>query len=195
MQKDALKELYQKIDSMGDAVMKKWITAIRDEIQKYSDNIQPSSPFKDKPRFNKDARKGQFWLRRDYHNQSLHLFGKSPNVGRVKGFGSPVGKYHKTKPYRVQFGDKWVTMHKGQTTDTSLGMEAKQPYYHGEQVTPTAFFGVKKDGGVWGYGRVGDNATPLFYEESFADWMMNFNSPEIERIIIETGNNILADLI
>ena len=60
---------------------------------------------------------------------------------------------------------------------------------------PTSYFGIGNGKSVWGYGRVSDGAVPVYYRDSFADWLMHSHGDEIDRIVMETGQAILSDYI
>ena len=192
---ETLSKIYIRIDAAGKVAIRRWIAAVKKRIEGYSKAVQPESPFKDKPKFNKDSRKGQFWLRRDFRLHRIHIFGVSPNVSRVKGYRAPKSRYHKHTPYRFQtMSGRWMTLDKAQTTVPDPGVPYKA-YYHGERVKPDAFFGLKQPGGVFGYGRVGAFGTPVHSDEDFATWLMETSDEEIARIIMETGQDILTDTL
>ena len=192
---DTIKDIHKRIDAAGKVAIRRWIAAVKKRIEGYSKAVQPESPFKDKPKFNKDARKGQFWLRRDFRAQQIHIFGISPNVSRVKGYRAPKSRYHKHTPYHFQTSSgRWMTLKKAQTTVPNPGVEYKA-YLFNKPVTPEAFFGLKKPGGIFGYGRVGAFGTPVHSDLDFAKWLMDTSDDEIARIIIETGQDIITETL
>ena len=190
----AISDLYDRINGIDDKLIGKWASAVRKEIERFGKSIQPASPFIDKPNLKDDKRRGRFWLRQDLRKGTVTMYGIAPNIGRVKGFGAPVNRWHETKPYRFKYGRRWVTFHRAQDTSTSPGIETKQPYFGGTPVRPSGYFGIgsgKRK--IWGYGRTEDGATPIYYEYSYADWLMEKHDDEIDRIIMETGQEILSE--
>lgn len=203
----AVKDLYDRISEIGDKSMIMWVREVRKRIAKFSKNISPSSPFKDKPTYQKDFRKGRFWITGEPKEATVKMFGTAPNVGRVKGFGAPVNQWHDVKPYRFRYPDHktffdrrkrqrydgaWVTYGRAQSTSGSAGIPIKPTYLNGERVKATRYFGI----GGMGYGRTADGeAMPVYYENAFVDWMMDRHDDEIERIIIEAGQDVISAIL
>ena len=190
----AISDLYDRIKIIDDKLIGKWATAVRKEIKRFGDAVQPASPFIDKPNLKDDKRRGRFWLRQDLRKGTVTMYGIAPNIGRVKGFGAPVNRWHETKPYRFKYGRRWVTFRKAQDTSESPGIETKQPYFGGAPVRPSGYFGLGTNKRkLWGYGRTDEGATPIYYKDAFADWLMENHGDEIDRIIMETGQEILSE--
>lgn len=200
---DSISDLYDKISEIGGKSVNRWIREVRKRLLKFSKNISSASPFKDKPTYQKDFRKGRFWISTSTKDSTVKMFGTAPNAGRVKGFGAPVDKWHSTKPYvfkypekgtifgrsRTPYGRGWVTYGKAQDTSRDAGIPLKTAYYGGSPVKLTRFFGIK---GL-GYGRTKDGkAVPIYYESAFVDWMMSQHDDEIGRIIMEAGQDVIS---
>lgn len=192
----AISDLYDRINDIDEKLIGKWASAVRKEIERFGKSIQPASPFIDKPNLKDDKRRGRFWLRQDLRKGTVTMYGIAPNIGRVKGFGAPVNRWHETKPYRFKYGRRWVTFHRAQDTSTSPGIETKQPYFGGTPVRPSGYFGIgsgKRK--LWGYGRTDEGATPIYYEYSYADWLMEKHDDDLENLILECGRDVLADYL
>jgi len=205
---NAMMDLYHQISELDQKLIGKWSKAVRSEIDRFGKNIQPVSPFIDRLTLKDDKRRGRFWIRVKRDN-SIRLYGIAPNVGRVRGFNAPVNQWQDVATYRFQYAKKkptfgrrrsnygkgWVTYHRAQVTSATPGVETKQPYFGGLPVRPTSYFGIGNGKSVWGYGRVKEGAVPVYYRDSFADWLMQSHGDEIDHIVIETGQAILSDYI
>ena len=203
---NAVTDLYNRISEINGSSINKWVREVKKRLAQFSKNVSTASPFKDKPTYQKDFRKGRFWISGDPKEPTIRMFGVAPNAGRVQGFGAPINQWHDVEPYRfeypdskplfgrnrAQYGTGWVTYGKAQVTRSSAGVPIKTPHLNGKPVKAVRYFGING----MGYGRTeSGKAMPVYYESAFVDWMMERHNEEIERIIIEAGNDVISDIL
>ena len=183
----ALSDLYDKISQANTKLVKKWLSEANKRIKKFVKNIAKSAPFLDKP----NKRMFGTSIGKD---DSLKIFGNSPNAGRMRRFGAPVGEWVPTREGFRFFGAKgWQTIHKIQKTSRSAGVPIKDVPYLGTSERPKKYFGIKKGRITLAYGKTRDDLSlPVYAATSYPDWVMERYSDDIKNIIMDAGNDILS---
>lgn len=196
-----LSEIFSRIEAAGLKDLYKWEAECERRIMEFAKIVQPSSPFKDLPKYNRRKYLSQFWVRKNTKRHELNIYGIAPNVSRIKGFNAPVNKWHNTSKYTAPIynrtTDKTIirSMRKAQTTADSLSIKTKTPRFFGREIEENIkYFGLNQ-GGVFGFGRFSGGAVPLYYYQSFADYLDENYKAEIDRIIIECGQDVLNGIV
>lgn len=182
-----LSDLYDRIKEAKSGLVKKWLREANKRIKKFVKNIAKSAPFLDKPN------KRMFGTRIG-KDDTLKIFGNSPNAGRMHRFGAPVGEWVPTMEGYRFFGEKgWQTIHKVQKTSRSAGVPIKDVPYLGTSERPKKYFGIKKGRITLAYGKTqNDLSLPVYADTSYPDWIMDRYDDDIKNIILEAGNDILS---
>lgn len=192
----SIHDIYKQIEALGVASMRKWQHQCALAIVQFAQTIQPSTPFLDKPKYDPRKRYGKFWIKENKQDNALYLFGIAPNIARVKGFNAPINQWHSTDKYNVYFGEtkSFRTMSKAQTVSES-SLPHKTLYYGDREAESLGYFGAVKDGKAFGFARVAeDKAAPVYYIQSFADYLYNNFKNDIDDIIINTGFELLQSI-
>ena len=184
-----LEDLYAQI-SQDKKLVRKWQREANKRIKRFVKNIAGASPFLDKPV------KRMFGVRNSKDGQSLTIYGTSPNAGRMKGFNAPVNEWRQTtEAFRI-FGEGcWRTIHKVQMVNTSAGVPIQDVPYFGTSEKPDRYFGIRKDKVTLAYGKTkSDLSLPVYAKDSYPDWIMERYSDDIDRIVIEAGQDVLSTI-
>ena len=172
-------------------LMQKWKKAVANRIKQYARNVAKASPFLDKPQ------KRMFGVRAQKSDDSIVMYGTSPNAGRVKGFSAPVNEWIAVNRYfRFMRHDKWQTIHKVHKVTKNIGVPLQDVPYYGTSEKPDRFFGIKKGKATLAYGETkGGLGLPVYARDSFVDWLVIHHRDELDTIILECGRDILAEHI
>ncbi len=196
-----LSEIFSRIEAAGVHKMYYWQAECERRIMEFAKIVQPSSPFKDIPKYNRRKYLSQFWVRKNTKRHELNIYGIAPNVSRIKCFNAPVNKWHNTNKYTAPIRETYKkktnirSMRKAQTTAESLAFPIKTPHFFGKEIDGNIkYFGLNR-GGVFGFGRFSGGAVPLYYYQSFADYLDEKYRSEIDRIIIECGQDVLNGIV
>lgn len=223
-----LSEIFSSIEAAGVHKMYNWQAECERRIMEFAKIVQPSSPFKDIPKYNRRTYLSKFWVRKNTKKHEINMYGIAPNVSRIKGFNAPVNKWHNTNNYVAPikkrgiwerrfkklpltkehpnyhvkpFRGRWIyyyifrSMRKAQTTAESLAFPIKTPHFFGREIEENIkYFGLNQ-GGVFGFGRFSGGAVPLYYYQSFADYLDENYKAEIDRIIVECGQDVLNGIV
>lgn len=186
-----LSDLYNRITQMDEKLLVKWQRAVNKRVRQFVRNVASASPFIDKPN------KRMFGVRNSKDGQSLTIYGTSPNAGRMKGFNAPVDKWMPTKEAFHVFGEKgWRTIHKARRVTNSAGVPIQDVPYYGTSDRPDRYFGLRRGKVTLAYGWTDDGlALPVYTQDSYADWIMTTHRDEIDRIVLEAGQDVLSDAI
>lgn len=182
-------EIYKQL-SDKPKLIQKWKSAVIRRIKQFARNISKASPFLDKPQ------KSIFGVRSRKKDDTLTIYGTSPNAGRMKGFDAPVNEWLAVNRYfRVLRHGKWRTIHKVQKVKRNAGVPLQDVAYYGTSQKPDRFYGIKNGKATLAYGKTQNGlGVPVYAKDSFADWLMTNHRDELENIILECGRDILADL-
>ena len=187
----AFSNLYDQISQLDRKLIGKWKKAVVRRIKQYARNVAKASPFLDKPA------KRIFGMKARKENDSVVMFGTSPNAGRMKGFNAPVNEWIAVNRYfRVLRNGEWYTIHKVQKASRSAGVPLLDVPYFGTSEKPDRFFGIKKGKVTLAYGRTkGGLGLPVYARESFVDWLFENHADELENLVLESGRDVLADYL
>lgn len=185
-----ISELYASI-STDAKLMKKWQREVNKRVRRFVRNVASASPFLDKPV------KRMFGVRNSKDGKSLTIYGVHPNAGRMKAFNAPTDDWKPvTQAYRFFGDDGWRTIHKVQMAKSSAGVAIEDVPYFGTSKKPDMYFGIRKGKATLAYGRVENGlAVPVYAENDYPDWIMENYRDEIDRIVIEAGQDVLTNLI
>lgn len=183
-------ELYASI-STDAKLMKKWQREVNKRVRRFVRNVASASPFLDKPN------KRMFGVRNFKDGQSLTIYGTSPNAGRMKAFNAPTNDWQTVRRTFHIFGkDGWRTIHKTQMVRSSAGVPVQNVPYFGTSERPDRYFGIRKGKVTLAYGKTdGGLALPVYAENSYPDWIMQNYRDDIDRIVIEAGQNVLTEFM
>jgi len=186
---ETIDKLFYDLKNIDPHLIGVWAREIRKQIYSLAKITQPGSPFVDAPKYNKQEDRGKFWVSRD--PDGLSYLGIAPNAARVRGSHAPKKKYIQSQPYTAFFGDRFVRMHTKQLVSPDAGIITRTAYYKGSPLDTYGFFGAK--GEIFSKGiRAGEIvASPAYAQLSFADWLSATHTESIERIIEDTGIEIL----
>lgn len=182
-----LEDLYAQI-SQDKKLVRKWQREANKRIKRFVKNIASASPFIDKPV------KRMFGVRNSKDGTSLTIYGTAPNAGRMKGFDAPVNDWQPTSEAFHIFGESgWHTIHKVQKVRPSAGVPIRDVPYRGTSEKPHRYFGIRKGKVTLAYGKTKSNLSlPVYADNTYPDWIMERYSDEIDRIVIEAGQDVLA---
>lgn len=185
-----LTDIYKQL-SGNPKLIQRWKAAVTRRIKQYARNVAKASPFLDKPQ------KRIFGLKARKKDDSVVMFGTSPNAGRMKGFHAPVNEWIAVNRYfRVLRHGKWRTIHKVQKVSRNIGVPVQDVPYFGTSEKPDRFYGIKKGKVTLAYGKTkGGLGVPVYAQDSFADWLMAHHGDELENLILECGRDIFADFV
>ena len=172
-------------------LIRKWQREVNKRIRRFVKNVAGVSPFLDKPN------KRMFGVRNSRDGESLTIYGTSPNAGRMKAFDAPTNEWHKTTESYRMFGEHgWRTIRKVQMVRPSAGVPIHNVPYFGTSERPKRYFGLKKGRVTLAYGKTESGlALPVYARNSYPDWIMNNHHEEIDNIILECGQEVLAEYI
>lgn len=189
------KDIARSISELENApsVYKKWKRAADKALRKYVKNTSAHSPFKYKPG------KFAFFVDPDSYDFALEICGVPPNAGRVSGVNVPINEWYEgTTAFTKPYGMSYRTTKKRMKTAASCGVPmANDVKYYGVSGQPKRFFGIKYGSHkvtVYGLVKQGE-VVPVYSEEGYADWLMNYNREELERILFETGSEVLDKVL
>lgn len=183
-----LEDLYAQI-SQDKKLVRKWQREANKRIKRFVKNIAGASPFLDKPV------KRMFGVRNSKDGTSLTIYGTAPNAGRVKGFDAPVNAWQPTtEAFRIFGEGGWRTIHKVQMVRPSAGVPIRDVPYFGTSEKPQRYFGIRKGKVTLAYGKTkSDLSLPVYAKDSYPDWIMRKHADEIDRIVIEAGQDVLTN--
>lgn len=183
-------ELYNRV-STDAKLLKKWQREVNKRVKRFVRNVASVSPFLDKPN------KRMFGVRNSKDGQSLTIYGTSPNAGRMKAFNAPTNDWQTVRRTFHIFGkDGWQTIHKTQMVRSSAGVPVQNVPYFGTSERPDRYFGIRKGKVTLAYGKTdGGLALPVYAENSYPDWIMQNYRDDIDRIVIEAGQDVLTEFM
>lgn len=183
----ALNDLFHQLTNLDAKLITRWQRQVNRQVRRFVRTIASSSPYLDKP-------KGSiFGIRNNREGDSLTLFGTSPNTGRMKAFAAPIEEWVEVpKTFRILGAQGWRTIKKAQKVYKQAGTPVQDVSYFGTTEKPEKFFGIRRGKEIHAYGRTeGGIALPIYAKDSFADWIMEQHKEEIDRIVLEAGQDVL----
>ena len=183
-------EMYKKL-SGNPRLIKKWKNAVVRRIKRFARNVASASPFLDKPQ------KSIFGVKANKKSNALTIYGTSPNAGRMNGFHAPVNEWMAVNRYfHILYHGTWHTIHRMQMVVRGVGVPLQNVPYYGTSQKPDRFYGIKKGNVTLAYGKNKEGlGLPVYVKDSFADWLFEHHREELENIIFECGQNVLAEYV
>ena len=187
----SLTDLYTQITQTDAGLLRKWQRETNKRIRRFVRNIAGASPFLDKPA------KRMFGVRNAKDGQSLTIYGTSPNAGRMKAFHAPTNEWRSVPRYfHFEGRNGWRTIHKTQMVLATAGTEIADVPYFGTSERPDRYFGIKKGRVTLAYGKTDDGLSlPVYARDSYPEWVMENYRDDLENIIMECGQEILANYL
>lgn len=183
-----LKDLLQDLRSIDDIkTIAKIRTLFRKRLVQFSKAVWSQSPYIDpvnKKIPGSGTRLGVFPKKL----KTITIYGRKPNIARVKSFSAPTDSYTQGRARRAFYGGKWHSLTKNLDMSSSAGVDGgDRSAYAG------SFFGHKKDGITMGYQLIAPGLIHRAYaDESTLDWMLKTHKDEVLSLFGECIAEVLA---